>query len=196
MAVKKKLTNSCSASATFTHAQRGTRCTRYPNFFAVKFIKELTAHGRQFIVTKWAVLNSVTHPVSVNTSSVCTAVLMTSTCYNTKQSIQLVDMCSERPRTNANAPYGLVVNVDSHKAVLSFPTSLRCTHNDSPQCHFATIPHKATLASIGVCARACTRGICDRLSRKRLKIHARFQWDTNTKWHMSNPNFTSTSDSY
>jgi len=110
MAVKKKLTNSCSASATFTHAQRGTRCTRYPNFFAVKFIKELTAHGRQFIVTKWAVLNSVTHPVSVNTSSVCTAVLMTSTCYNTKQSIQLVDMCSERPRTNANAPYGLVVN--------------------------------------------------------------------------------------
>jgi len=34
---------------------------------------------------------------------------------------------------------------------------LRCTHDDSPQGHFATIPHKDTLVSIGVYVCVCSR---------------------------------------
>jgi len=39
----------------------------------------LTAKRGQFVVSKWTVLDSVTHPLFVDTSSVCAAVLMTST---------------------------------------------------------------------------------------------------------------------
>ena len=39
-----------------------------------------------------------------------------------------------------------------------------------------------SLARVSVCAH----GIGGRISRKRLDIELRFQWDTNRKWHMTN----------
>jgi len=53
--------------------------------------------------------------------------------------------------SKTNAHYGLVGKC-RFPTWLSyrFPTSLHCTHDDSPQGHFATIPHKDTLVSIGV----------------------------------------------
>ena len=49
--------------------------------------KELTAERRQFVVSKWTVFDSVTHPFSVDTSSVCAAVLMTLTRYVTNNTL-------------------------------------------------------------------------------------------------------------
>jgi len=42
---------------------------------------KLTAEWRQFVVSKWTVLHSVTHPLSVNTPTVPTTVLVTLTRY-------------------------------------------------------------------------------------------------------------------
>ena len=49
-----------------------------------------------------------------------------------------------------NAHYGLVGKCRFPTwPFYRFPTSLHCTHDDSPHGHFATIPHKDTLVSIG-----------------------------------------------
>ena len=47
--------------------------------------KNLTADRGQFIVSKWTVCDSVTHPLFIDTSSVCTLILMTSTRYSNTQ---------------------------------------------------------------------------------------------------------------
>jgi len=53
----------------------------------INYKKILTAERRQFIISKWTVLNSITHPVSVNTSSIYAAILVTSTHYVSKHSL-------------------------------------------------------------------------------------------------------------
>ena len=50
----------------------------------------LTAERGSFVVSKWTVLNSVTQPRSVNTSTVDTAVLMILTRYTVPQSVVIL----------------------------------------------------------------------------------------------------------
>ena len=58
--------------------------------------------------------------------------------------------------SNDNAHYGLVGKCQfPTRSFFRFPVSLHCTHGDSPQGHFSTIPHKATLVSIDVCVCVC-----------------------------------------
>jgi len=60
--------------------------TQVPNttYSPSYYKRKLTAEIRQFVVSKWTVLDSVTYPVFVNTSSVSASILMTLTRYVSK----------------------------------------------------------------------------------------------------------------
>jgi len=57
--------------------------------------------------------------------------------------------------------------------------------SDAMHCMGQNIKSLAACVCVSVCVSVCAHGFWGQISRKRLEIEVRFQWDTNRKWHMA-----------